>query len=125
MPEITRRDVVIQGSAVLAGLAIAQASRLAQAFPTRAGEHVLPWSHQPPEKPLPQVFANQLEWEGLGSWLMPNEKFFSVAHYNRPVIDAKAWTLKIEGLVQKPRSFTLDELKARPRQELDFTLECS
>jgi DMSO/TMAO reductase YedYZ molybdopterin-dependent catalytic subunit len=125
MPEITRRDVVIQGSAVLAGLAIAQASRLAHAFPTRAGEEVLPWSDQLPENPIPQVVANQLKWEELDSWLTPNERFFSVAHYNRPVIDNKAWTLKVGGLVKKPRSFTLDELKARPRQEIDFTLECS
>ena len=126
MPDIPRRDFVIQGAAAaLAGMAVLQASRLAEAFPTRPGEDVLPWLDQPPENPIPQVVANQLKWEDLDSWLTPNEKFFSVAHYNRPVIDEKSWALKIGGLVKRPRSFTLAELKTRPRQEVDFTLECS
>jgi DMSO/TMAO reductase YedYZ molybdopterin-dependent catalytic subunit len=125
MRDIPRREFVIHGSAALAGLTILQASRLAHAFPTRAGEYILPWLDQPPENPVPQVVANQLEWEELNSWLTPNEKFFSVAHHNRPVIDDKAWTLKVGGLVKRPRTFTLADLKARPRQEVDFTLECS
>src|SRR5262245_2906361 len=125
MPDIPRRDFVIQGGAALAGMAILQASRLAQAFPSRAGEDVLPWLDQPPENPIPQVVANQLKWEELNSWLTPNEKFFSVAHYNRPVVDDQAWTLRIGGLVKRPRTFTLAELKARPRKEIEFTLECS
>ena len=125
MANFPRRDFVIQGSAALAGLAILQAARLAQAFPSRAGEEVLPWLDQPPENPIPQVVANQLKWEDLDSRITPNEKFFSVAHYNRPVIDDKAWTLKVGGLVKRPRTFTLAEIKARPRQEIDFTLECS
>jgi len=126
MPDIPRRDFVIQGAAAaLAGMAVLQASRLAEAFPTRPGEDVLPWLDQPPENPIPQVVANQLKWEDLDSWLTPNEKFFSVAHYNRPVIDEKSWALKIGGLVKRPRSFTLAELKTRPRQEVEFTVECS
>lgn len=125
MPDIPRRDFVIQGGAALAGMAVLQASRLAQAFPSRAGEDVLPWLDQPPENPIPHVVANQLKWEELNSWLTPNERFFSVAHYNRPVIDNQAWTLRIGGLVKRPRTFTLAELKARPRKEIEFTLECS
>jgi DMSO/TMAO reductase YedYZ molybdopterin-dependent catalytic subunit len=125
MPDIPRRDFVIQGGAALAGMAILQASRLAQAFPSGPGEEILPWLDQPPENPIPQVVANQLKWEELNSWLTPNEKFFSVAHYNRPVVDDQAWTLRIGGLVKRPRIFTLAELKARPRQEIEFTLECS
>jgi DMSO/TMAO reductase YedYZ molybdopterin-dependent catalytic subunit len=125
MPDIPRRDFVIQGGAALAGMAVLQASRLAQAFPRRAGEDVLPWLDQPPENPIPQVVANQLKWEELNSWLTPNEQFFSVAHYNRPVVDDKTWALTIGGLVKRPRSFTLADLKARPRQEINFTLECS
>jgi len=125
MPDIPRRDFVIQGGAALAGMAILQASRLAQAFPSGPGEEILPWLDQPLENPIPQVVANQLKWEELNSWLTPNEKFFSVAHYNRPVVDDQAWTLGIGGLVKRPRIFTLAELKARPRQEIEFTLECS
>lgn len=97
MAELRRREFVIQGSAALAGLTVLQASRLAQAFPSRPGDEVISWLDQPPENPVPQVVANQLKWEDLDSWVTPNEKFFSVAHYNRPTIDDKGWTLQIAG----------------------------
>ena len=42
-----------------------------------------------------------------------------------PFSIAAAWRLQIGGLVQQPMTLTLDDLKARPRQEVTFTLECS
>jgi DMSO/TMAO reductase YedYZ molybdopterin-dependent catalytic subunit len=123
--DVTRRQFVVQGSAAIAALAVLQASRHARAFPTRPGEVVIRWEDQPPENPVPKVVANQLIWEDLNSWLTPNEKFFSIAHYDRPIIDAKSWKLQIGGLVRRPLTFTLSELMARPRQEVIFTLECS
>jgi DMSO/TMAO reductase YedYZ molybdopterin-dependent catalytic subunit len=126
MAELPRRDFMIRSSAAaLAGLTVLQASRLAKAYPSKAGDKVIPWLDHPPENPVPQVVANQLKWEEVDSWLTPNDKFFSVAHYDRPVIDAKGWTLQVGGLVKKPLTFTLDEIMARPRQEVTFTLECS
>lgn len=74
---------------------------------------------------MPQVVANQLKWEKVDSWITPNEQFFSVAHYNRPQIDVSQWKLEITGLVQHPITLTLDDIKAWPRQELTFTIECS
>jgi len=125
MAALPRREFVLQGSAALAALTILQASRLAQAFPSTPGDEVLPWLDQPPENPVPQVVANQLKWEDVDSWLTPNEKFFSVAHYNRPTVDENTWKLQIGGLVKQPLTFSLSEIMARPRQEVTFTLECS
>ncbi len=125
MPDVSRRDFVVHGSAAGLGLAILHASALAQAYPSRPGEEVVPWLDQPPGNPVPQVVANQLTWEEMDSWLTPNDKFFSVAHYNRPVIDGKDWTMEIGGLVERPHMFTLSEIMARPRQDVAFTLECS
>lgn len=122
---IPRRELIIRGSAAIAGLTVLRAVHLAQAFPVRAGEQVVPWLDQPPENPVPQVVANQLKWETLDSWITPNEQFFSVAHYNRPKIDAKDWSLRVDGLVERPLNLTLDDLRSRPRQEVVFTLECS
>ena len=34
-------------------------------------------------------------------------------------------TLEVGGLVQNPMTLTLDDIKAWPRQEVTFTLECS
>src|SRR5437899_270170 len=125
MGQLPRREFVIQGSAVLAGLAVLHAARMAQAFPSRPGDEVIPWLDQPAENPVPQVVANQLNWEDLDSWLTPNDKFFSVAHYDRPTIDEKTWKLQIDGAVKRPLTLTLSELMARPRQEVVFTIECS
>jgi DMSO/TMAO reductase YedYZ molybdopterin-dependent catalytic subunit len=123
---IPRRDFLAYGSAAFAGLTALQSS-LARAFPARSGEEVVPWADQPP--PLPDAAArdvqNQQKWEDLNAWLTPNERFFSISHYDRPVIDEKSWSLEIGGSVARPLKLTLDDIKARPRREVVFTLECS
>jgi DMSO/TMAO reductase YedYZ molybdopterin-dependent catalytic subunit len=124
MFQLPRRDFIIKGSAALAALAVFQ-SRFAQAFPSRAGETVIAWLDQPAANPVPAVIQTQLVWEDLDSWVTPNDKFFSIAHFDRPVIDANAWKLEIDGLVKKPMNLTLADLKARPRQKVTFTVECS
>lgn len=125
MPDVSRRDIVMHGSAAVAGLAILHAASLARAYPMRPGEDIIPWLDQPPENPVPDVVANQLKWEESNSWLTPNDEFFSVAHYNRPQIDGSAWALEIVGLVERPLRLTLNDLMSLPRQEVVFTLECS
>ena len=125
MVALQRRQFLTYGSGALAGLAILHAPFVAWAFPSRPGEKVLPWADQPPANPVPEVVRNQLKWEELNSWLTPNDKFFGVGHYNWPVIDAASWSLEVTGLVKRPLTLKLDEIMARPRQEVAFTLECS
>ena len=122
---ITRRDVLLQGSLAIAGLALLRAPRLAEAFSAQPGEEVLTWLDQLPPNPIPDVVAQQLQWEALDSWITPNDQFFTVKHYEQPVLDVTTWRLQIGGLVHQPMLLTLDDLKARPRQQVDFTLECS
>ncbi|HUQ36596.1 MAG TPA: sulfite oxidase [Aestuariivirga sp.] len=124
MSTISRRNVMVSGSAAFAAFAVFQ-SRFAQAFPSRPGETVIPWLDQPAENPVPEIIKTQLVWEDLDSWVTPNDKFFSIAHFDRPVIDANAWKLEIDGLVNTPMALTLADLKSRPRQETIFTVECS
>jgi DMSO/TMAO reductase YedYZ molybdopterin-dependent catalytic subunit len=123
--ETSRRKFVVQGGAAFTGLALINSPFLAQAFPSRKGEEVVPWLDQPPANPVPEVVRSQLRWENLDSWVTPNDRFFGVGHYNWPVIDEKAWTLEVTGLVKRPQTFTLSDLVARPRREVTFTLECS
>jgi DMSO/TMAO reductase YedYZ molybdopterin-dependent catalytic subunit len=124
MASVNRRDVVSAGSAALAALALVQ-SRFAQAFPKRDGEKVVAWLDQPAENPVPQVIRSQLVWEDLDSWITPNEEFFAITHFNLPEINAFSWKLEIGGLVKKPKTLTLADIKARQRQEVTFTMECS
>ncbi|SDC58690.1 DMSO/TMAO reductase YedYZ, molybdopterin-dependent catalytic subunit [Variovorax sp. CF079] len=123
--DMARRQLMRQGGAALAGLALLHSHLLAQAFPARPGEEVIPWLDQPPSNPSGGVVENLPQWEELSSFLTPTDKFFRVAHYNKPVIDEKAWALEITGLVKQPKTLTLPALKARPRKEVVFTLECS
>ncbi len=123
--ELTRREVLQQGGMAITGMALFNNLSTNQAAPLQQGETVIPWLDQLPENPVPEVIANQLSWEGLESWITPNAEFFSIAHYDRPQIDAADWQLEIAGLVQNPMTLTLDDLKSWPRQEVTFTLECS
>ncbi len=123
MSTLQRREFLVNGGAALAAFAVFQ-SRFAAAFPSRSGETVIAWTDQPPAATDP-CCDTQLVWEELDSWVTPNSKFFVVSHFDRPVIDADSWKLEVDGLVNKPMSMTLADIRARPRQETAFTVECS
>ena len=123
--EMSRRTFLTQSGATLAGLTLLNSPWAGRMMALQPNETVIPWADQRADNPVPEVIANQSTWEDLSSWITPNEKFFSIAHYNRPEIDAAAWTLEVAGLVNQPLTLTLDDIKAMPRQELTFTLECS
>jgi DMSO/TMAO reductase YedYZ molybdopterin-dependent catalytic subunit len=125
MHSFQRRELLVQGSAALVAIAALYTSRRAYAFPKQAGEEVVPWLDQPTENPNPEGIKTQLVWEDLDSWITPNDKFFSISHFNRPTIDEKTWSMEIGGLVKKPLTLTLADIRARPRQEVVFTVECS
>ena len=95
-----RRDLLQSGA--LAGIALLSDRAFAQSG--AAGEKLIPWSDQPPPVPPPleNVIKGLTRWEDLDSWITPNDKFFSIAHYNRPAIDAKAWRLDVSGHVGQP-----------------------
>ena len=122
--DLDRRTLLKGGGAAVAGLTVLQVAGPAQAFPgDPARDAVIPWLDQPPEPPF--EIPNQLDWERLHRWLTPADDFFVVSHYNQPAIKAADYRLRIGGLVARPRTLTLADLKARPRREVDFTLECS
>src|SRR4051794_8786355 len=121
----TRQPTAAAVAAAQRALATRQAALAALDFPVRDGEETLPWLDQPAANPVPDVVSTQLVWEALDSWIIPNDKFFTVKHYNQPAIDPATWSMDLSGLVGKPLTITLADLKSRPRQEVTFTLECS
>ena len=124
---ISRRDAMLAGGAMVAGLAFLRLDRLVAAAPLEQGEVVVTWLDQPAAVPPPAqaIIGQQLQWEELDSWITPTNKFFTVKHFGQPTVDPQKWRLDITGLVKQPLSLTIDQLKARPRQEVTFTLECS
>jgi DMSO/TMAO reductase YedYZ molybdopterin-dependent catalytic subunit len=65
-----------------------------------------------------------IKWQDLTSWITPNENLYVVSHYGEPKLDESSHTLEIGGLVRKPRTLTLAEIKKRKRKTVTATLEC-
>ena len=126
--EISRR-ALLQGSAALAGLVALGFPLEALEVESAAGEEVVPWLDQPTPFPIPPEesgVGTQLVWEEVDDLLTWTHKFFTVQHYGPwPVIAEPGWRLAVNGLVVQPLALTLADLRARPRQEVIFTLECS
>lgn len=121
----SRRTLLQQGGAALAGLSVLRLAGPAHAFQDDPGGEVIPWLDQPEANPVPDVIVRQLEWEQLDSWLTPPDQFFVIKHYNQPALSERDWSLEIGGSVAEPMTLTLADLKARPREEVTFTMECS
>lgn len=57
--------------------------------------------------------------------ITPNEQFYCVTkNVIDPRVDGSLWHLEINGLVQSPRSFGLEQLKKLPATEQETTLMC-
>ena len=126
---LSRRDFLLKGGSTLALLAMMDPALLARLAGAAEGGQVIPFLDRPPLAPEAAVKAygelNRLDWQKLTEWITPNDQFFTVSHYNRPVIRPEEYRLEITGLVRHPKIYTLGDLKRRPRQEVVFTLECA
>ncbi len=122
---ISRRTLLQGGGAAIAGLSVVRLAGPTAAFQTPVAGEVIPWLDQPEPNPAPEAIVRQLAWEQLDSWITPNDQFFVIKHFNEPQLNENDWRLDISGLVDQPVTLTLDDLKARERQEVTFTLECS
>jgi DMSO/TMAO reductase YedYZ molybdopterin-dependent catalytic subunit len=144
--DVSRRTLLKGGGAMMAGLTVVQVAGPARAFAGASPEGdaivsrgrgdegsinppgvVIPWDDQPTDIPpeARNITGNMLRWEGLDSFFTPSDKFFWVQHYGRPTLDAAQWSLGIDGLVDRPMTVSLADLKQRPRRAVDFALECS
>ena len=114
-PTLTRRDLVARGVAMLA-LASLVASGLVVI------SRLLPR----PRQRLP----GQLDLPGEPGFgyvraVTPVPEFYFVSKDWVPMaIDPATWRLNVDGLVQRPGSWTLDEIRALPAQEAYRTLQC-
>jgi DMSO/TMAO reductase YedYZ molybdopterin-dependent catalytic subunit len=117
-PTLSRREVLKSGAAlsVLAFLEL-PASVLGLPHDEEIAEIIHFVDAQPPGK--------MLSWEKLDTWITPNETVFAVSHYGMPTVDLSNHKLEISGLVKKPRTLSVDDLKKRRHKDVIATLECS
>jgi sulfite oxidase len=57
--------------------------------------------------------------------ITPTAHFFTRSHATPPTIDADDWRLVIDGMVERPRSLSLSELRSLPQREVVATLLCA
>jgi sulfane dehydrogenase subunit SoxC len=61
-----------------------------------------------------------LRWD-----LTPIGLHYLLTHYDIPDVDVATWRLELDGLVERPLSLSLDEIHARPAEEVVVTMECA
>ena len=110
---------MLRGSVAFAALAFAQQplSVLGLDEPG-ADETVVPFLDAQPK-------GKMLYWQDLESWITPNDQLYSVSHYGTAEVDPDKWRLEFSGLMKKPKTLSLAEIKARRRKTVTATLECS
>ena len=87
--------------------------------------------HGPTEGPLTveelQLAARNhgMPLEALRYDLTPTGLHYLLVHFDIPQIDESAWRLEVTGDVQRTRSFTLEELRARASRTAPVTMECA
>lgn len=120
----TRRDLL------RSGLAVASLSVLGipdWAIPALAqGETLVPFTDIPDTfTPTPSAAIRILDIRKINGALTPADQFFTTQHYGHPEVDAAAFRLKISGLVNAPKAFSLDDLQRMRATELVAGFECS
>src|SRR5262245_65369172 len=105
----TRRDALKSGLAA-AGLLGLQPD-WAIAAPAE-GETIVPLTDLPANfNPAPTPERRTLDVRKIDGPFTPKDQFFTTQHYGHPVIDPATFALKVSGLVERPRSFSLDDLR--------------
>jgi len=61
----------------------------------------------------------------IGGVVMPNAHFYVRNHFQIPLLDPSPWRLEVGGLVERPLSLSLRDLKNMRSQTLVVTLECA
>src|SRR5262245_23112338 len=112
------------------GLAVAGLSALGipdWVLPALAqGETVVPFTDLPANLNfVPAADRRTLDIRTINGPFTPRDQFFTTQHYGHPQVDPAAFRLKVDGLVDRPKEFSLDELKKMKSTELIFGFECS
>ena len=63
--------------------------------------------------------------EALRHEITPVGLHYLLTHYDIPVVDAGAWRLTVDGLVDRPLELTLDDLRGRETVTMPVTMECA
>ena len=57
--------------------------------------------------------------------ITPSGMHYLVIHFDIPEVDINQWQLQVGGLVSKPLTLSLDDIKKRPARTMAVTMECA
>ena len=89
------------------------------------GETLVPFTDAPPAFPAPGPVNRQYDIRTIDGPFSPADRFFTTQHYGHPVVEPAAFRLKLTGLLNRPLSLSLDELRKVGSTELIAGFECS
>ena len=123
---LSRRTVLSAALGSATTLAVVPRASLAaltsgpSTFPLQAqNEHQIPFTNDE----QPQDMANQVVWQKLRDWHTPAEQLYEVSHYEKPA-DVTDRRLRITGMVDRPTSLTLAQIRGMQSETYTAVLEC-
>lgn len=124
MKKSTRREI-LKGGMALAGLGVLGIPEWA--IPAVAqGETLVPFTDSPDNVVTnPAVDRRIIDTRKIDGAITPKDQFFTTQHYGHPEVDPVAYRLKVTGLVDRPKTLTLDEIRKLGSAELIAGFECS
>jgi DMSO/TMAO reductase YedYZ molybdopterin-dependent catalytic subunit len=125
MSKQNMRREILKAVAATAGLGVLGFPEWA--LPALAqGETVVPFTDLPATINLtPTPDRRIIDITKIAGPFTPRDQFFTTQHYGHPDVDPAAYRLKVDGLVDRPLSISLDELKKMGNTEIVFGFECS
>jgi DMSO/TMAO reductase YedYZ molybdopterin-dependent catalytic subunit len=135
---MTRRDVMLTGGALAAGLAGGAAAGFGIGRATDDGGGAATVGEGATTAPAAQVFAKPegttlkvfgtelgTPWYDQSSFVTPHELFFVRNRYPSPAVDASTWKLEVKGdAIETPVTITYEDLRAMPSRTAPRMLEC-
>jgi len=120
----TRREL-LRGSLAVAGLSVLGIPEWA--IPALAqSETLVPFTDIPADFPtVTAVDRRIIDVRKIDGPFTPKDQFFTTQHYGHPEVDPGTFRLRISGLVDRPTSLSLDELRQIGATELVAGFECS
>ncbi len=111
----------------LAGAALSVVDLPGWVLPALAqGDTLVPFTDIPATfNPVPSATNRTLDIRTIDGPITPRDRFYTVQHYGHPEIDPTTFRLKVTGLVRKPLSLSIDDLKRMRSTELVAGFECS
>lgn len=121
--ETSRRQLLRTGMAV-AGLGVVGVPDWI--LPVLAqGEVIVPFGDMPPELPAPRGETRMFDVRKISGPFTPADQFFAIQHYGQPAIDPATYRLSVSGLVERPLSLSIADIRGMGNAELIAGYECS